>query len=46
MVIAVVGVVLASGPELSGKAGVTPLLLAVVAALGFGTVLLLIARRG
>lgn len=43
MVIAVVGVVLASGPELSGKAGVTPLLLAVVAALGFGTVFLLIA---
>ena len=43
MAVAVVGVVLASGPELSGKAGITPLLLAVVAALGFGTVFLLIA---
>ena len=43
MAIAVVGVVLASGPELTGGAGRTPLLLAVVAALGFGTVFLLLA---
>ena len=43
MAIAVIGVVLASGPELTGGAGRTPLLLAVVAALGFGTVFLLLA---
>jgi drug/metabolite transporter (DMT)-like permease len=42
--IAVVGVVLASGPELSGRAGVTPLLLAAVAAVGFGLALLFIAE--
>lgn len=42
--VAVVGVVLASGPELTGRAGVLPLVLAGVAALGFGTVLVLIAE--
>ncbi len=42
--VAVVGVVLASGPELSGAAGARPLVLAGVAALGFGVVLLLVAR--
>lgn len=36
IVIAVVGVVLASGPELSGKVGLRPVLLAMVAALMFG----------
>lgn len=41
--IAVAGVVLASGPELSGQAGARPLLLAVVAAVGFGLALLFIA---
>jgi drug/metabolite transporter (DMT)-like permease len=40
---AVVGVVLASGPELSGG-GAKPLLLAAVAALGFGTIFLLLAE--
>ncbi len=43
MALAIVGVVLASGPELSGRAGVQPLLLAMVAAVGFGVVLLLVA---
>jgi drug/metabolite transporter (DMT)-like permease len=42
--IAIAGVVLASGPELSGKAGVRPLVLAVVAAFGFGGALLFIAK--
>jgi drug/metabolite transporter (DMT)-like permease len=42
--IAIVGVVLASGPELSGGAPVRPLLLAVVAAVGFGFVAVLIAE--
>ena len=42
--IAVVGVVLASGPELSGRAGAMPLVLAAVAALGFGAVFVLIAE--
>ncbi len=41
---AVVGVVLASGPELRGAAGALPLLLAGVAALGFGAVLVLLAE--
>lgn len=43
---AVVGVVLASGPELSGKGrgGALPLVLAGVAALGFGAVFVLIAE--
>jgi drug/metabolite transporter (DMT)-like permease len=42
--VAVAGVVLASGPELSMRAGLQPLLLAVGAAVGFGVVLLLVAR--
>jgi drug/metabolite transporter (DMT)-like permease len=42
--LAVVGVVMASGPELSGRAGVRPLLLALLAALGFGLALLFIAE--
>lgn len=42
--VAVVGVVLASGPELAGRAGATPLLLALVAAGGFGMALLFIAE--
>lgn len=41
---AVLGVVLASGPELSGRAGARPLVLALVAALGFGLALLFIAE--
>ena len=44
MAAAVVGVVLASGPELRGAAGALPLLLAGVAALGFGAVLILLAE--
>jgi drug/metabolite transporter (DMT)-like permease len=42
--VAIVGVVLASGPELQGRAGARPLLLAAVAALGFGLALLFIAE--
>lgn len=44
--IAVVGVVLAGGPELdgAGRGGATPLLLALVAALGFGVVFVLLAE--
>ncbi len=44
--LAVAGVVLASGPELrgDGRGGATPLLLALVAAVGFGAVLVLIAE--
>jgi drug/metabolite transporter (DMT)-like permease len=41
---ALAGVVLASGPELNGKAGALPLVLAGVAALGFGVVLVLLAE--
>jgi drug/metabolite transporter (DMT)-like permease len=44
IVVAIVGVVLASGPELSGRAGARPLLLAAVAAVGFGLALLFIAE--
>ncbi len=44
IVVAVAGVVLASGPELSGRAGARPLLLAGVAAVGFGLALLFIAE--
>lgn len=44
-VVAVVGVVLASGPELSGRpGGAVPLLLALVAAAGFGVVIVLVAQ--
>ena len=44
--VAIVGVVLASGPELSGegRGGAAPLVLALVAALGFGAVFVLIAE--
>lgn len=42
--VAVLGVVLASGPELSGKAGARPLVLASLAAAGFGLALLFIAE--
>lgn len=42
--IAVLGVVLASGPELSGRAGARPLVLAALSALGFGLALLFIAE--
>ena len=44
--VAVVGVVLACGPELrgAGRGGAMPLLLAAVAALGFGTVFVLLAE--
>jgi uncharacterized membrane protein len=42
--VAIVGVVLASGPELQGRAGARPLVLAVVAAVGFGLALLFIAE--
>lgn len=44
IVVAVAGVVLASGPELSGRAGVRPVVLAAVSALGFGVALLAIAE--
>jgi drug/metabolite transporter (DMT)-like permease len=46
IVVAVVGVVLASGPELSGRGagGATALLLAGGAAVGFGVVLVLVAQ--
>jgi drug/metabolite transporter (DMT)-like permease len=42
--VALVGVVLASGPELSGGASPRPLLLALVSALGFGTVAVVLAE--
>ncbi len=41
---AIIGVVLASGPELSGRAGARPLLLALGAAAGFGVALLFITE--
>jgi drug/metabolite transporter (DMT)-like permease len=44
IVVALVGVVLASGPELTGRASMRPLLLAVLAAACFGTVAVLIAE--
>jgi len=44
IVIAIGGVVLASGPELSGKAGARPVALAAVAAVMFGLTLLFIAE--
>lgn len=43
IVVAIGGVVLASGPELSGRASARPLLLAVGSAVGFGTVAILLA---
>jgi len=42
--VAIVGVVLASGPEVRAGAGGRPLLLAAVAAVGFGTVIVCVAR--
>jgi drug/metabolite transporter (DMT)-like permease len=42
--VAIVGVVLASGPELSGRAEARPVVLAGVAALGFGVALYAIAK--
>lgn len=42
--VAVVGVVLASGPELRGDSGLQPLLLAAVAGVGFGGVFVLVAE--
>jgi drug/metabolite transporter (DMT)-like permease len=42
--VAVLGVVMASGPELSGRAGAKPLLLAAAAAVCFGLTLLFIAE--
>ena len=44
ILVAIAGVVGASGPELSGKAGARPVLLAAVAAVGFGVALLAIAK--
>ncbi len=42
--VALTGVVLSSGPEVSARAPMRPIALAALAALGFGVVLLLIAR--
>ena len=42
--VGVAGIVLASGPELSGGASVRPLLLAAAAGVGFGAVLVLLAE--
>jgi drug/metabolite transporter (DMT)-like permease len=42
--VALLGVVLASGPELTGGASPRPLALAVVAAVGFGLVIVLVAK--
>lgn len=44
IVVALLGVVLASGPELSGGAQARPVLLALLAAGAFGTVMLLVAE--
>lgn len=44
IVLAIVGVVLASGPELSGRAGLRPVLLASLAALLFGLFLVFVAQ--
>lgn len=44
VVVAIVGVVLASGPEVRGGTGGRPLLLAVVAAVGFGAVIVCVAK--
>ena len=43
MAIAIAGVILASGPELSGGASARPLVLAACAAVGFGSVAILLA---
>lgn len=44
IILAVLGIVLASGPELNGKANAKPVWLALLAALGFGLCLAAIAR--
>ncbi|WP_377642231.1 DMT family transporter [Oryzobacter terrae] len=44
MLVAVVGVTLASGPELSGEVGARPVVLASVAAVGFGLALFFLDR--
>lgn len=44
IVVTVAGVVLASGPELSGRSGARPLVLALLAAVGFGFALLFITE--
>ena len=44
VVVAVIGVVLASGPELRGGSGGRPLLLAMLAAVGFGAVIVCVAK--
>jgi drug/metabolite transporter (DMT)-like permease len=44
IVCAIVGVALASGPELEGRAGLRPLLLAAVAGCGYGTSMLLLSE--
>lgn len=44
VVVSVVGVVLASGPEVRGGTGRRPLVLAVVAAIGFGAVIVCVAK--
>jgi drug/metabolite transporter (DMT)-like permease len=44
IVLALVGAVAASGPELQGSAGARPVLLAVIAGIGFGLAMLFIAR--
>jgi drug/metabolite transporter (DMT)-like permease len=46
IVVAIAGAILASGPELTGGARPRPLLLAALAAIGFGIVLTLIAKGG
>lgn len=43
LIVALIGVVLASGPEISGKSGPRPVLLAVIATMLFGTCLAAIA---
>lgn len=44
IIAAIVGILLASGPELSGPAGLKPLILAAIGGLGFGFVFLLMAE--
>lgn len=44
IVLAIIGVVLASGPEISGEAGLRPVLLASLAALCFGLFLVFVAK--
>lgn len=44
VVVAVIGVVLASGPEVRGGSGGRPLLLAMLAAVGFGAVIVCVAK--